>query len=112
MALAQYFGEIFIAVLRKNISLHLHAMILKNKKLYQLIFAEKNVDNYDQRISDDLETFLQCGVGTIMGSLSRNPSLTYEIWLGIFGFKSALQGMLETSSHQITGCERCVLGCC
>eukprot|EP00662_Eupelagonemidae_sp_cell21_P056234 gene56234-41643_t len=51
-------GNVLYSRVRLNLSRHLHTLVLRRRHLYRLVTVHgHDVDNYDQRISDDIDSF-------------------------------------------------------
>jgi ABC-type uncharacterized transport system fused permease/ATPase subunit len=95
-----YAGEFLIIRIRRNITAHIQHQIFKKRNLYKLVVLDKRVDNYEQRLQEDLQMFVDWGHGMIFGSLSKNPTISYILWLGFWALKSSIEGMREDASEE------------
>jgi ABC-type uncharacterized transport system fused permease/ATPase subunit len=98
--LVGYVGEFLITRMRRNITHEVHEMLLRKKNLYKLVVMDKRVDNYEQRLQDDLQIWLEWGHGIIFGSLTKNPTVSYIFWLGLWAIKAAVEGLREDACEE------------
>jgi ABC-type uncharacterized transport system fused permease/ATPase subunit len=72
-------GELLSIRLRVNITSYFHQRILLDKYLYELVITNKVVDNYDQRITDDVIVVLTSGLGILVGNIYfSQPSIIFS----------------------------------
>ena len=60
------------------------------------------MDNYDQRITDDVIVVLAFGTGIIVGGLSFSVPINSIFWTTIFAMIKAYEGILEEDNDNLT----------
>ena len=84
-------GSLLIVRLRVVVTTKLQTLLFAKPSAAQpcnlyAITLGGGIDNYDQRLSDDLQTMLDFGVGQLFGSLTINPSLFQNLLSAGFNF--------------------------
>lgn len=88
----QLCGSCVIWRARLAVTRHVHRLLFAHKTLYDVVVLNPAIDNYDQRITDDLQTTLEYGLGRIFGSLqiAGNVSMVQSCLTTVFNLRLAL----------------------
>jgi len=94
-ASVQLCGGAIIVRARLAITKHLHSRLFDGQAFYSTVMLSPAVDNYDQRITDDLNTTLTDGFGRVFGSLTvtAQTSLLLAALLAFFNLRQALMSI-------------------
>eukprot|EP01065_Artemidia_motanka_P009332 TRINITY_DN14767_c0_g1_i1.p1 TRINITY_DN14767_c0_g1~~TRINITY_DN14767_c0_g1_i1.p1 ORF type:complete len:1169 (+),score=129.54 TRINITY_DN14767_c0_g1_i1:54-3509(+) len=102
MSVAAMLGDVLIARLRRNVSVHMHKLVLEERRLYQLVTQETDIDNHDQRLTEDMEYCLLNGFGVCFGTRNQSSHLFYFLMLSVFGMRAAIRGVNNTGTAVVT----------
>jgi ABC-type uncharacterized transport system fused permease/ATPase subunit len=94
----QTVGELLNTRLRKNVSAEFHRLLLGEKRLYKLSVPSgygDDIDNHDQRISEDLQRTLDDGIGIIFGNYIVQPALFLTVYRSIISLERAYNRIFD-----------------
>jgi hypothetical protein len=94
----RFLGSLMVARLRVVLTQKIHCKVFSNENrvLYNMIVLERSagLDNYDQRLCQDLQTLLDNSCAILFGKLDMF-AMVGSIWGAFFGIRQAVNGILE-----------------
>jgi ABC-type uncharacterized transport system fused permease/ATPase subunit len=84
-------GSLLNYRMRYVITRHIERKLFASRITPYNLVVLSGLDNYDQRLTDDLQTFLNLGFGQLFGNISLNPPLYFSIIMAVLSFKNAVE---------------------
>jgi ABC-type uncharacterized transport system fused permease/ATPase subunit len=97
-------GEFLNTRLRKNVAAEFHRLLLGEKKLYKLSVPSgygDNIDNHDQRMSEDLQRTLDEGIGIMFGNYIVQPALFLTLYRSIISLERAYNRIFDYEREDV-----------
>ena len=75
----------------------MHDRMFRGRAHYRLCNHERKIDNYDQRLTDDFQIYLNLGLGRITASLyiPTPESMLYGVFISMWSIKTAFNTLNE-----------------